>query len=168
MSDTPHTTRQCYKKVKLNAMLILVVKFGVYSMAKTRGARDIDESQQKAIIEDRKQGMHKELAQQFSISKSALTKLLKRWKRGYIKKKKPRCTFSVVDHNILRKSRSNLRFTTPDIAKKILSFGESNPSVQTIRHRLQVGGLHGRRPIKKPFIFVKNRKARIEWAQSPS
>jgi len=89
MSDTPHTTRQCYKKVKLNAMLILVVKFGVYSMAKTRGARDIDESQQKAIIEDRKQGMHKELAQQFSISKSALTKLLKRWKRGYIKKKKP-------------------------------------------------------------------------------
>jgi len=122
--------------------LVLVVKFGVYNMAKTRGTRDIDESQQKAIIEGRKQGwMHKKLVQQFGISKSALTRLLKRWKiqGGYIKKKKTgrlRCTFSVVDCNILRKSRSNPRLMVPDIVKDILSFGESNPSVRTIRHRL--------------------------------
>ena len=61
-------------------------------MAKTYGARDLNEQQQKAIMEGRKQGRtHKELAQQFGISKSTVTKLLKRWKiqKGCIKKKKP-------------------------------------------------------------------------------
>jgi len=38
-------------------------------MAKTRGAQDINEQQQKAIIEGRKQGRtHEQLAQQFDVS----------------------------------------------------------------------------------------------------
>lgn len=50
-------------------------------MAKTRGARDINERQQNEIIEDRKQGRaQEELAQQFSISISTVTKFLERWK----------------------------------------------------------------------------------------
>lgn len=138
-------------------------------MAKTRGARDIDERQQKAIIEGRKQGRtHKELAQQFSISISTVTKFLKRWKiqGGYVKKKKtgrPRCTTYFVDRNILRKSRSNPRLIASDIAKEILIPEESNPSVRTIRRRLQAVGL---RPVKKLFISAKNRKARVEWAKA--
>lgn len=141
-------------------------------MAKTCGVRDLNKQQQKAIIEGRKQGRtHKKLAQQFGISKSAVTKLLKRWKvqGGYVEKKKtgrPRCTSTVVDRNILRKSRSNPRLTASDIAREIFTPEESNPSVRTIRRRLQAAGLHGRRPVKKPFISAKNRKARVEWAKA--
>ena len=133
-------------------------------MAKTRGAQDIDERQQNAIIEGRKQGRtHEELTQQFGISKSTVIKLLKRWKvqRDYVKKKKteqPRsCTSSVIDRNIL----SNPLFTA-DIAKEILISGESGPTIWTICYRLQVTGLHGQRPEKKPFISTKNRKVRVE------
>jgi len=99
-------------------------------MAKTR-ARDINEQQQKAIIEGRKQGRtHEQLAQQFGVSKSTITKFLKRWKiqGGYVKKMKtgrPRCTTSVVDRNILRTARSNPRLTAPDIMKEIFTVGES-------------------------------------------
>jgi transposase len=152
--------------------LVVAVKFSVLIMAKTRGARDINEREQKAIIEGRKQGRtHEQLAQQFGISKSAVIKFLKHWKTqgDYIKKKKtgrPRCTTSIIDRNILRTARSNPRLTAPEILKEILPFGESNPSVRTIRRRLQAGGLYGRRAVKKPFISEKNRKVRIEWAKA--
>lgn len=141
-------------------------------MAKTRGARDISEQQQRAIIEGCKQGRtHEQLARQFGVSKSAITKLLMRWKvqDGYVKKEKtgrPRCTTSVADRNIFRTSRSNPRLTAADIIKEIFTVGDSKPSVRTVRRRLQAGGLHGRRPAKKPFISAKNRKARIEWAKA--
>lgn len=162
----------CRSHCSYGLNLILAVKLMFHTMTKTRGARDIDERQQKAIIEGRKQGRtHEELAQQFVISKSAVTKLLKRWKAqgGYVKKKKtgrPRCTTSVTDRNILRISRSNPHFTASDIAKEILISGESGPTIRTIRYRLQVAGLHGRQPVKKPFISAKNRKARVEWAKA--
>ncbi|XP_011144066.2 uncharacterized protein LOC105185907 [Harpegnathos saltator] len=141
-------------------------------MAKTCGVRNVDERQRKAIVEGRKQGRtHRELAQQCGISKSAVTKLLKRLKvqEGSINKKtrgRPRCTTSLVDRNILRTSRSNPHLTAPDIAKEILTPGQSNPSVRTIRRRLQDAGLHGRRPVKKSFISAKNRKARVEWSKA--
>lgn len=84
-----------------------------------------------------------ELAQQFDIFKSAVTKLLKRWtiQEGYVKKKKIRqlCsmgTTSVVAH-IFCKSSSNPHLTASNIAKEILNFEESNLSVRTIHRRLQ-------------------------------
>lgn len=43
---------------------------------------------------------------------------------------------------------------------------QPNPSIRTIRRRLQAAGLNGRRPVKKPFISIKNRKARVEWAKA--
>lgn len=141
-------------------------------MAKTRGARCLDERQQKAIIEGKRQGRtHKELAQQLASLDlaSAVTKFLKRWdiQGGYVKKKsagRSRCTTSVTDRNILRTSRSDPHLTAQDILKEIACSGQTGPSVRTIR-RLQAGGLHGRRPVKKPFISAKNKKARIEWAK---
>jgi len=139
-------------------------------MVKTRGTRDINEQQQKAIVEGRKGRTHKQLAQQFGVSKSMITKFLKYWKiqGGYVKKKKTgrsHCTTSVIDRNILRTARSNPRLTA-DIMKEVFTVGESNPSVRTVR-RLQAAGLcgHGQRPVK-PLISAKNRKARIEWAKA--
>uniref|UniRef100_A0A8R1HM74 HTH_Tnp_Tc3_2 domain-containing protein n=1 Tax=Caenorhabditis japonica TaxID=281687 RepID=A0A8R1HM74_CAEJA len=43
---------------------------------------------------------------------------------------------------------------------------EPAPSRKTIRRRLQANGLHGRRPVRKPFISEKNRRARVAWARA--
>lgn len=141
-------------------------------MGRTRGSRDLDERQQKAIINGRRQGYtHEELARQFCVTKSTITKFLKRWsvQEDYVKKPRsgrPRITNILVDRNIVRTSRNNPRLTASDIAREIWSPNEPNPSLRTIRRRLQSANLHGRRPVKKPFISAKNRKARIEWART--
>ena len=58
----------CRNHCSYGLNLILAVNLMFHIMAKTRGARDIDERQQNAIIEGRKQGStHEELAQQFGI-----------------------------------------------------------------------------------------------------
>ncbi|GBM46686.1 Transposable element Tcb1 transposase, partial [Araneus ventricosus] len=40
------------------------------------------------------------------------------------------------------------------------------PSVSTIRRSLQAAGLNRKRPVKKPMISEKNRKALVEWAKA--
>lgn len=112
------------------------------------------------------------LAQQFGISKSAVTKFLKCWKvqGNCINKKKsgrPHCTASLVDRNILRASRSNPHLTAPDIAKEIWTSGQSNPSIRTIRRRLQAAGLNGRRP-KEAIHFCKKSEGTNRMVQSAS
>uniref|UniRef100_A0A8R1I7L3 Tc1-like transposase DDE domain-containing protein n=1 Tax=Caenorhabditis japonica TaxID=281687 RepID=A0A8R1I7L3_CAEJA len=70
-----------------------------------------------------------------------------------------------MDRNILRACREDPRHTSTDIQVSVTSPNEPVPSRKTIRRRLQVAGLHGRRPLKKPFVSLKNRKARVEWAK---
>uniref|UniRef100_A0A8R1HTD6 HTH_Tnp_Tc3_2 domain-containing protein n=1 Tax=Caenorhabditis japonica TaxID=281687 RepID=A0A8R1HTD6_CAEJA len=50
-------------------------------------------------------------------------------------------------------------------ALSVTSPNEPVPSRRTIKRRLQVAGLHGRRPVKKPLVSLKNRKVRVEWAK---
>ena len=58
----------CRSHCSYDLNLILVVNLVFHIMVKTHGARNIDERQQNAIIEGRKQGStHEELAQQFGI-----------------------------------------------------------------------------------------------------
>uniref|UniRef100_A0A8R1IKF0 HTH_Tnp_Tc3_2 domain-containing protein n=1 Tax=Caenorhabditis japonica TaxID=281687 RepID=A0A8R1IKF0_CAEJA len=70
-----------------------------------------------------------------------------------------------MDRNILRACREDPRRTSTDIQVSVTSPNEPVPSRRTIRRRLQVSGLHGRRPVKKPLVSLKNRKARVEWAK---
>uniref|UniRef100_A0A8R1DS15 HTH_Tnp_Tc3_2 domain-containing protein n=1 Tax=Caenorhabditis japonica TaxID=281687 RepID=A0A8R1DS15_CAEJA len=37
--------------------------------------------------------------------------------------------------------------------------------VSRFKWTLQVAGLHGQRPVKKPLVSLKKRKARVEWAK---
>ncbi|KIH56133.1 transposase [Ancylostoma duodenale] len=122
-------------------------------MARPKGSRNLSEMEQKAIVEGHHQGRtHRELAEQFKVSRPTLSKFLKRWtlQGGFLHKKspgRPRITDSSMDRNIIRMSRSNPRLTSSDIAR-------------------EAAGLHGRRPLKKPFISAGNRKARIAWAKA--
>uniref|UniRef100_A0A8R1DYW2 Tc1-like transposase DDE domain-containing protein n=1 Tax=Caenorhabditis japonica TaxID=281687 RepID=A0A8R1DYW2_CAEJA len=70
-----------------------------------------------------------------------------------------------MDRNILRACREDPRRTSTDIQLSVTSSNEPVPLRRTIKRRLQVAGLHGRRPVKKPLVSLKNRKARVEWAK---
>lgn len=52
-----------------------------------------------------------------------------------------------------------------DIKRQLMEEDECNISEWTVRRRLRAAGLHGRRPVKKPLISHKNRKARLEFAR---
>uniref|UniRef100_A0A2Q4THU9 Tc1-like transposase DDE domain-containing protein n=1 Tax=Caenorhabditis japonica TaxID=281687 RepID=A0A2Q4THU9_CAEJA len=78
---------------------------------------------------------------------------------------RPRTTSRAMDRNILRACREHPRRTSTDIQVSVTSPNEPMPSRKTIRRRLQVAGLHGQRPVKKPFVSLKNRNARVEWAK---
>uniref|UniRef100_A0A8R1EGQ8 Tc1-like transposase DDE domain-containing protein n=1 Tax=Caenorhabditis japonica TaxID=281687 RepID=A0A8R1EGQ8_CAEJA len=64
---------------------------------------------------------------------------------------RPRTTSRAMDRNILRACREDPRRTSTDIQVSVTSPNEPMPSRRTIRRRLQVAGLHGRRPVKKPL-----------------
>uniref|UniRef100_A0A8R1DGG1 HTH_Tnp_Tc3_2 domain-containing protein n=1 Tax=Caenorhabditis japonica TaxID=281687 RepID=A0A8R1DGG1_CAEJA len=57
-----------------------------------------------------------------------------------------------MDRNILRTCQEDPRRTSTDIQVSVTSPNKPVPSRRTIRRRLQVAGLHGRRPVKKPLI----------------
>uniref|UniRef100_A0A8R1ED55 HTH_Tnp_Tc3_2 domain-containing protein n=1 Tax=Caenorhabditis japonica TaxID=281687 RepID=A0A8R1ED55_CAEJA len=56
-----------------------------------------------------------------------------------------------MDRNILRACREDPRCTSTDIQVSVTSPNVPMPSKRTIKRRLQVAGLHGRRPVKKPL-----------------
>uniref|UniRef100_A0A8R1HJX2 HTH_Tnp_Tc3_2 domain-containing protein n=1 Tax=Caenorhabditis japonica TaxID=281687 RepID=A0A8R1HJX2_CAEJA len=78
---------------------------------------------------------------------------------------RPRTTSRALDRNILRACREDPRRTSTDIQVSVTSPNKPVPLRRTIRRRLQVAGLHGRRPVKKQLVSLKNRKARVEWAK---
>uniref|UniRef100_A0A8R1HUS4 HTH_Tnp_Tc3_2 domain-containing protein n=1 Tax=Caenorhabditis japonica TaxID=281687 RepID=A0A8R1HUS4_CAEJA len=71
-----------------------------------------------------------------------------------------------MDRNILRAAREDPRRTSTDIQMVVTSPVEPALSRRTIKRRLQANGLHGRRPVRKPFISEKNRRARVAWARA--
>uniref|UniRef100_A0A8R1IFP1 HTH_Tnp_Tc3_2 domain-containing protein n=1 Tax=Caenorhabditis japonica TaxID=281687 RepID=A0A8R1IFP1_CAEJA len=70
-----------------------------------------------------------------------------------------------MDRNILRTCREDPRRTSTDIQVSVTSSNKPVPSRRTIRRRLQVAGLHGRRPVKKPLVSLKNREACVGWTK---
>uniref|UniRef100_A0A8R1HRX9 Transposable element Tcb1 transposase n=2 Tax=Caenorhabditis japonica TaxID=281687 RepID=A0A8R1HRX9_CAEJA len=79
---------------------------------------------------------------------------------------RPKQSSRSMDRNILRAAREDSRRTSTDIQMVVTSPVEPAPSRRTIRRRLQANGLHGRRPVRKPFISEKNRRARVAWARA--
>lgn len=141
-------------------------------MGRTKGASNLSQKQQKAIVEGHKLGRtHMELAEQFKISRCSVTNLLRRWRNGEMEIKRnipgrPRITTDHVDRAIVNTSRKNPRLTASDIAKELVPIANKLPSKRTIRRRLQDYGLNGRRPVKKPLINRKNRLHRVMWAKA--
>lgn len=134
-------------------------------------SKNLSPDVQKALKRGYEQGMTQvELANQFDIPRTTVSGVLNRIRRnGDVLTKKspgrPRITSRLVDRNILRLSRSNPRLTAVDITRTLAGEGGPNASIRTVRRRLQAAGLHGRRPVKKPLLSLKNRKARVKFAK---
>uniref|UniRef100_A0A8R1IHW2 HTH_Tnp_Tc3_2 domain-containing protein n=1 Tax=Caenorhabditis japonica TaxID=281687 RepID=A0A8R1IHW2_CAEJA len=71
-----------------------------------------------------------------------------------------------MDRNILRSCREDPRRISTDIQVSVTSPNEPVPSRRTIRRRLQVAGLHGRRPVKKPLVSLKTGKLALNGLNS--
>uniref|UniRef100_A0A8R1HML2 Tc1-like transposase DDE domain-containing protein n=2 Tax=Caenorhabditis japonica TaxID=281687 RepID=A0A8R1HML2_CAEJA len=71
-----------------------------------------------------------------------------------------------MDRNILRTCREDHRRTSADIQVFVTSPNKPVPSRRTIRRRLQVAGLHGRGPVKKPLVSLKTGKLALNGLNS--
>ncbi|KAL6731011.1 hypothetical protein Aduo_001925 [Ancylostoma duodenale] len=125
-----------------------------------------------AIVRGQRNGITtRHLAEQFNVGQFTIVGVLKRYHQyGRVLTLKSsgrrKCTTRLLDRNILRLCRENPRLSATDIAKEISVGLAKVPSIRTIRRRLKAGGLYARRPARKPFISLKNRRARLDWARA--
>uniref|UniRef100_A0A8R1DQM3 HTH_Tnp_Tc3_2 domain-containing protein n=1 Tax=Caenorhabditis japonica TaxID=281687 RepID=A0A8R1DQM3_CAEJA len=136
-------------------------------MVRPFGKKTFTVDVRKSIVRGHELGAHpKILATQFGCSSSQIYRILKnnRDDDGVVHRHspgRPRTTSRGMDRNILRACREDPRHTSTDIQVSVTSPNEPVPSRKTIRRRLQVAGLHGRRPVKKPFHLSWGPR---EWA----
>lgn len=139
-------------------------------MTKVSKHRWLTNSERSAILRGRQNGMSlMKLASMFNVTKSTISMLIKRFHQtGDISRRhvpgRPRKTTRQVDRSIVMMSRNNPRSTAVDIRAELHQHSVSEVSVETVRRRLRDAGLNGRRPVRKPLISAKNRKARLEFA----
>uniref|UniRef100_A0A8R1ET46 DDE_3 domain-containing protein n=3 Tax=Caenorhabditis japonica TaxID=281687 RepID=A0A8R1ET46_CAEJA len=127
-------------------------------MVRPFGKKTFTVDVRKSIVRGHELGAHpKILATQFGCSSSQIYRMLKNNHDddGVVHRQaqeRPRTTSRAMDRNILRVCREDPRRTSTDIQLSVTSSNEPVPLRRTIRRRLQVAGLHGRRPVKKPLI----------------
>lgn len=127
---------------------------------------------QNLIVKEIEKGKsQRQVAAQFGVSKSGVAGVLKRYKeRNAIFNSKipgrPRKTSEKQDRIITRLSKEDPRKSASEIRAEILEKYQISCSVSTVKRRLRTHGLFGRRPLKKPLVSVKNRKARILFAKT--
>lgn len=125
----------------------------------------------KAVINALKQGLKQtEVARIFKVSRQ----LVSVWNKIYNKRKtvenkprsgRPKKTSYKIDRIIKKLSTSDVRMSAVMIKNELKEKYGIDIHVSTVKRRLKVSGLHGRRPVKKPLICKKNRKSRLEFAK---
>jgi transposase len=102
-----------------------------------------------------------------NLNRSVISKIISLYnqRRSLInvpKSGRPRKTTRITERKIGMLSRQNPFWDAVKIKKKIPNV---SLSVSSIRRRFNEIGLYGRKPAKKPFISVKNRRARLQFAK---
>ncbi|PIO73325.1 transposase [Teladorsagia circumcincta] len=129
------------------------------------------ESTRKAIVNMKEAGMKgATIARILKIPKLTVSSILSRSRqRGTVANEprsgRPRLTSIRQDRRIVRLSLADPSLTCVDIAAKFSASDGLNISRRTVGRRLSAVGLNGRRPVRKPLIRSKNRKARVEFAR---
>jgi transposase len=79
---------------------------------------------------------------------------------------RPPKTSEKVDRIIHRLSEKDRSKTAVDIQREIANYQGAQISVRTVRRRLIRFGLHGRIARKKPFVSLRNRQRRLQFARA--
>ena len=144
----------------------------LYFFRKTMATRrQLKPEERRAIIRGIKQGMsHNCLANQFGVSRSTIFMCWLRFKdRNEFcdsrRSGRPRKTTARTDRAIKHISVKDPTKTGPQIRAEICKNLGTALGVTTVKSRLRNQGLFGRRPAKKPFVSLKNRRARINFAK---
>lgn len=111
-----------------------------------------------------------QIASRLQRSRNAIQITLKRFAetRSHISRQKsgrPRVTSTREDKMIVRKSLSNRRLTSKDLAGEFSLDRNKSISFSTVSRRLNAAGLKGCKARKKPWLKEINRKRRLEWAK---
>lgn len=127
--------------------------------------------EREAIIRGRNLGMtQQQLAEQFHAGQSTVARILRHVEeRGHVErgvpKGRPKKTSEKLDRTIIRLCRQDCRRSAVDITREMHDVYGANISVSTVKRRLSNAGLNGRRPVCKPLISEKNRRARLTFAR---
>jgi transposase len=116
-------------------------------------------------------GVYSIVAELFGVSKTSVVNIMKLHMSGCDLAPKPRSgrpkiSTEMDNRIIVRVSKADVRKPATQINREIRSEHNIFQSVSTTKRRLRDAGLFGRRPVKKPLISVKNRKARIVFAKN--
>lgn len=125
--------------------------------------------QELVIREVQRGSSHRVVANQFGVSKAGVTGIMKRFQqRGAVVIKKstgrPKKTTVKQDRILIKLSKEDPRKSAIQLLTELREKYQVNVSVDTVKRRLRSVGLYGRRPAKKPLISVKNRIARVQFA----
>lgn len=110
------------------------------------------------------------LAMQFNVHKSTISRTINNFRSRKTaatlpKSGRPKVTTENDDKLLIRMSKADPKKTAPILNSELKESYGVNCSVSTTKRRLNHGNLFGRRPMKKPLVSLKNRKARVAFAK---
>ena len=121
----------------------------------------------KLIVSECRKGLsYRTIAKKYSVSKSAVHKIYKKFLlHGIVenlrRSGRKRCTTKQDDRRIVRESRRDATIAS----RNILEMVELNVSSKTVKRRLHEVGLKYRRARRKPYINKRNMKKRLAFAK---
>lgn len=110
----------------------------------------------------------REIAAQLGCSKTCVQQALKRLKdTGSLAYRLRPGSTPKTDARLNRRicRMSNRRLTAVDISRDLAQSCGIQLHPMTVRRRLKAVGLHGRIARRKPFVSLKNRQLRMQWAR---
>ncbi len=113
---------------------------------------------------------YSQIANQFNVSKTAIGQLVQRYRvQGTTKYKqrtgRPKLMSDREIKMLVKMSNEDPRKSAVLLNAEMLKFYRVKCSVATTQRVLRKALLFGRRPVKKPLVSLKNRKARLEFAK---
>ena len=115
--------------------------------------------------------MVKEVAQQFHVSESAISRLRTKYRQtGTIKDRprpaRPRKTTRREDNFIVTSSRRNRFLSSTRIAGLVRNATGTGICAKTVRNRLQAARLRGRHPYVGVPLTPDHRRIRLNWTRA--
>lgn len=135
-----------------------------------KGQNSSLETRKLVIIQHEKGETYKKIAELLNMKPNTVGDIVRRYKNeGRIEPKKqlgqPKKLTAKEERLIVRKIKANPRLSAPKIVEEVRIECKKQISASTIRRTIKAYGYNGRVARKKPFINMRNRKIRVNFAK---